>query len=110
MVKSCSMSPQRVMFGSLGMQQQGNVVMSMTHITTRDHGGIHDLGSHLEPHGCPRAVQNWPCPSQLWKAGLTFLQRGGRGRPDTSPEQQSGASPGGSGMSELALRARVREG
>lgn len=33
--------------------------MSVVHITTRDHGDIPGLGSHLGPCSCLRAVQNW---------------------------------------------------
>lgn len=37
--------------------------MSVVHITTRDHGDIPGLGSHLGQH-LPGAVQKW-----LWRSG-----------------------------------------
>ena len=41
-------------------------------LTTREHGGIPGHGNHWELHGCPGAMQNWPCPSLaavFWIAG-----------------------------------------
>lgn len=59
----------KTMSESLTMQQQGSVLMSVAHITTRKHGDI--LGCR-GPHVCSGAVQNCPCPSlavALWRAG-----------------------------------------
>lgn len=54
---------------SITKQCQGFVLMSVAHITTSDHGNVRGLVSCLEPHRCPRTVQNCPCPSlpvALW--------------------------------------------
>lgn len=39
-----------------------DTVVSAPHNTTRDHGDVPGLGSHLRPHRYPRAVQSWFCP------------------------------------------------
>lgn len=48
-----------IMSGSVAMQQQGYVLMSVVHITIKGHVDILDLGYCLRPCLCPRAVQNW---------------------------------------------------
>lgn len=45
------------------MQQQESVSMSVTHTTSADHEDIPDLGCHLGPQRCPRAVQSRFHPS-----------------------------------------------
>jgi hypothetical protein len=77
MVKSQLMLPLKSMSGFVAMKQQGSVLMSMVHITTKDHEGIPDLGCYLWPHWCPRAVQCWSHPSLtsvFWKSGPTSYQ------------------------------------
>ena len=61
----------RVMSGSIVMQQNGSVLMSVVHITTKDRVDISDLGCCLEPHRCTRVVHSWShfSPSaSLWRA------------------------------------------
>jgi hypothetical protein len=45
------------------MHQQESVSMSVAHTTSEDHEDIPDLGCHLGPQRCPRAVQSRSRPS-----------------------------------------------
>lgn len=51
------------MSGSVVMQSQWLVLISIAPITTRDHGDIPGMCSHLGPLGCPDYEQNWHLPS-----------------------------------------------
>lgn len=53
----------RAMSGSVAMQQQGSVLMSVAHITTKIHEVIPGLGCCLALRSQPMAVQSWPCAS-----------------------------------------------
>lgn len=58
MVKFWSMLTLRAMLGSVAMEQEGLVLMSVAHIITRDHGDIPHLDSLLGPCRYPKAMQN----------------------------------------------------
>lgn len=47
----------RAISESVATQWQG--LVSMAHITTREHGNVHGQGSHWGLFGCPGAVHNW---------------------------------------------------
>lgn len=51
----------KVTSGSMAMQ--GQVLMSMDHIATGEHGGVPSLGSFQEPFGYSGIVKTWACPS-----------------------------------------------
>lgn len=44
------------------MPQQGFVLMSVAHMTTKDHEDISCLSSCLGKHRCPGVVLSCPCP------------------------------------------------
>lgn len=46
----------RTISESVAIQWQGSMSMSVAHITTRDHGVVQGLGSHLGPCGYPGDV------------------------------------------------------
>lgn len=79
------------------------------------YGDSPDPGGHLGPHGCPGAVQNCPHhhhPQQHWgemPLPLTCSSTRKSG-PCASPEQHSGAGPGGRGTGELAPKDESRTG
>jgi hypothetical protein len=53
----------RTMSGSVAIQLQGSVLMSIAYVTTREHGDVPDAGSardHIDIQG--GAVHDWPCP------------------------------------------------
>ena len=59
----------KVMSGSVGMQQQESVSMSVAHITLSKHEDVSGVGSHRERLGCQVAVHNRPYTSldaELW--------------------------------------------
>lgn len=65
-MKSQSVLPLSVFSGSMAMQQQGSVVMSVTHITSEEHADV--------PGPCrsPNSVPSWPGTSLVaafWRAG-----------------------------------------
>jgi hypothetical protein len=56
LVRSQPKLPMRVMSEFMGKQWQGSVLMSLAHITTREHGEVPGWSSCLGPPGCPWAV------------------------------------------------------
>lgn len=62
-VKSQPMLPLSVLSGSIALKQQGSVVMSITHIISKEHANIPVLGSCLGPCRSPNSVQSWPSSS-----------------------------------------------
>lgn len=80
--------PLRVMSGSMAMQHQGSVSMSLTYSTTKGHPDISGLGcclDHVEPKGC--AVGLAPHQQQCLEEG-----------PCISTWQPRRAGPSGKGM------------
>lgn len=67
--------PLRAMSGSGATQKQKLVLMSVVHITTREHRDIPGWGSCCGPGGRPGGpMQSWPCFSLavvLWRVGPT---------------------------------------
>lgn len=60
MVKHQPALPRRAMSGSMAMQWQGLVSMSMVHITTREHRDVPGLGSKLGSQSCPKMCRTGP--------------------------------------------------
>lgn len=53
----------RAMSELVAIQHQRSVLMSMTHLSTREHSDFSGQSSLWGPHRCLWTVQNWPCPS-----------------------------------------------
>jgi hypothetical protein len=62
-VESQSKLPLKAMSESVATQRLGFLWMFVAHITTREREDVPGQGSCQGPQGCPRAVQNWTCPS-----------------------------------------------
>lgn len=65
--------PLRPMSESVAMHWLGLVLMSVAHISTREHGDVSSRGVHGGPHEYPEVVHNWPFTSLavvLWTADL----------------------------------------
>lgn len=70
----------KAMSGSLTLQQQRSVLMSVAHATTKDHVEVPSLRCYLDPCRCPKAVQNHPAltscrPQVSWSHPLTGQYR-----------------------------------
>lgn len=63
-MKSQPELPLKAMSGSVAMQHQRSVSMSMAHITVREYEDIPGWSNHQGPCECPEAGQNW-----LWCSG-----------------------------------------
>jgi hypothetical protein len=88
------------MSGSMAMQRQGSVPMSMNHIATRYHGDVPGVQSHLELHKCQRLAELALLLIGCCSRELTpYLLRGST--------QESGHEPHLGNMLELALVAKV---
>lgn len=57
-MKFQSMLTLKAMLGSVAMEQEGLGLMSVAHITMRDHGDVPHLDSLLGPCRYPKAMQN----------------------------------------------------
>lgn len=89
------------------MQQQGSVLMSTTHITTRKYGDVPGLAAAMDHMDVQGLYRTDPVFHQLWCSGeLTSLTSGNtqESRPWLLLRQHSGAGPVGRGVGEPALR------
>lgn len=99
-IQPCHPNPW-AMSASVAMQLQGSVLISMAHITTREHGDIRSRGSYWGPCGRPGAVQSCLHPSlavALWRVGFISLTVKG---PCTSPREHHGVGAGSWGLGEV---------
>lgn len=84
-----------------GHAAAGSVLISMAHITTREHGDIRGRGSYWGPCGRPGVVQSCLHLSlavALWRVGFISLTVKG---PCTSPREHHGVGPGSWGLGEV---------
>jgi hypothetical protein len=109
MMKSQPVLLLKAMSGSMALQQQGAVSISVAHITTKDHANalVWPVSwDHIDVQGLCRAGST---PQWLWHVGELALPLTGcstlESQPCTSPGQHSGADPGGRGKGEPAPRA-----
>lgn len=68
-MKSQAILSLRAMSGSMAMQQEDCVLMSITHVITKDHMDVPGLACCLGAHSCLSAGQSYPCLSLLRHSG-----------------------------------------
>lgn len=103
--------PLKAKSGSMAIQQQRSMIMSLAHVTTKDHGDIPRLGRPLGLCRHENAMPSWICLSLAMDSGEMFPPLTSCNIQETwfctSPEQHGRSDSGKGGMGKQALRPHI---